>query len=216
MHNTIPPLLLLLPSTSAITRAAFLQPHQNHAAPRIRTTTSLINAYGKGSEIWPECNEEPIALTASFPDGIIPEVALNVLAKESSNDALSTTGATKFTSTSMKETTNVSTKTSGAKRRAIKQTLSHLLHSAAKASSRRAANSKDGSEATAVIDKAPGIMALLLLGFNCVSVRHVLSVLLLSVYLIGVASWCAAPRLSSSGIEDVNMAALPSKGHVPN
>ena len=31
--------------------------------------------YGRGAEIWPECNENPVQLKDSFPNGIIPESA---------------------------------------------------------------------------------------------------------------------------------------------
>jgi len=48
---------------------------------RSNAATSLSSAsiYGRGAEIWPECNEDPVQLKDSFPDGIIPESALEAL-----------------------------------------------------------------------------------------------------------------------------------------
>ena len=36
--------------------------------------------YGRGSEIWPPTNEEPVALADSFPGGAIPAFAADLLA----------------------------------------------------------------------------------------------------------------------------------------
>lgn len=41
------------------------------------STLSIFSSlnYGRGAEIWPECNESPVQLKDSFPNGIIPESA---------------------------------------------------------------------------------------------------------------------------------------------
>jgi hypothetical protein len=43
------------------------------------TTTANAFTYGRGAEIWPECNDAPVQLKDSFPNGIIPGVALEAL-----------------------------------------------------------------------------------------------------------------------------------------
>jgi hypothetical protein len=43
-----------------------------------RTSNTSLR-YGRGAEIWPECNEEPVQLKDSFPNGIIPALALDAL-----------------------------------------------------------------------------------------------------------------------------------------
>jgi len=69
----------------------------------------------------------------------------------------------------------------------------------------------------------------LLLG-GCVDARHVLTVLGTTAYVLGLASWCAAPRMCRSEQRQtstttrhrhprdvvVNMPSLPSRGHVPD
>ena len=43
------------------------------------TTSAHAFTYGRGAEIWPECNDAPVQLKDSFPNGIIPGVALEAL-----------------------------------------------------------------------------------------------------------------------------------------
>lgn len=191
-----------------------------------RHTTSITTAmsYGKGSEIWPECNEEPILLSASFPGGEIPSPVIDLLESDSSNVSTSNPDTSITVS---HDVNNELIKTTGRKRRAVRKTLSHILKSAAKASSRRA------SETTAVLDRTPAVLAALLIGTKCVSLKSLALVLGISAYLIGLASWCAAPKSSGTisvtkNVSDVhsasdthsydyvNMPSLPEKGHVPN
>jgi hypothetical protein len=78
------------------------------------------------------------------------------------------------------------------------------------------------------IGKGPSIIALILLGTNCVTPKNIASVLLMSVYIVGLASWCIAPKYSADSSSAVhhhrhrrfhhpiaNMPSLPDKGHVP-
>lgn len=46
-----------------------------HHGIRIIQPRTLLHSttYGRGAEIWPECNEEGINLADSFPSGIVPE-----------------------------------------------------------------------------------------------------------------------------------------------
>lgn len=214
-----------------------------------QSSTSL-HAYGKGSEIWPECNEEPVVLATSFPGGVVPRAALNMLelsatAAGDDTTTVATPSSTTATINTADETvtegeaiptittstaSTLPSKISGRKRRAIKQTLSHLLQSAAQASSQRAATASNaqysqtyGVPSSPSIDKGPAVVAVALVALNCVGVRDAMSAGMLTMYLIALASWCAAPKSSSSNSSAVggaslvvNMPSLPSKGHVPN
>ena len=167
------------------------------------TATRIQQTYGKGSEIWPECNEEPILLSSSFPSGIIPQSAKNLLEETSisSSIIINDDDTTSPQSTIMRRS----------KRHAVRSTLSHLLQSAATASSRRARSTGE----TTAISKGPALLALALLSANCVDIQHVLSVIGMSIYFIGLASWCRLPKQGTADATIVNMPSLPSKEHVP-
>jgi len=167
------------------------------------TTTRIQQTYGKGSEIWPECNEEPILLSSSFPSGIIPQFAKNLLEDTSISSSIINVNDT---------TAPQSTIRRRSKRHAVRSTLSHLLQSAATASSRKARS----TEETTAISKGPALLALALLSVNCVDIQHVISVLGMSTYFIGLASWCRSPKQGTADETIVNMPSLPQlKGHVP-
>mmetsp|Transcript_6905 Transcript_6905/g.11535 ORF Transcript_6905/g.11535 Transcript_6905/m.11535 type:complete len:400 (-) Transcript_6905:217-1416(-) len=205
------------PATTAVLQEVVEFP-RGHA-----TSTTAICAYGKGSEIYPICNEEPILLSASFPGGELPPPLMDLVESDSSN--MSTSNPDSSVTVSY-DVNNKQIRTTGRKRRAVRKTLSHILKSAAKASSRRA------SETTTAIDRTPAVLAALLIGTKCVSLKSIALVLGISAYVIGLASWCAAPKssgtISVTNISDahsasdthsydyVNMPSLPEKGHVPN
>ena len=183
--------------------------------------------YSKGSEIWPECNEEPIKLTSSFPGGKLPSAVMDLL---DSGDWNTSSAATSDDAASASITTSTQNKqqvkTTGRKRRAVRKTLSHILKSAAEASTRRA------STTAPAIDKTPAVLAILLVVTKCVNMKFFAIVLAISTYFVGLASWCAAPKSSGSIVvtnlsdvhsasdthsyDFVNMPSLPEKGHVPN
>ncbi len=209
--------------SSPATRRAVVQEvvcHRDHTS----TTSTAMRAYGKGSEIWPECNEEPIELSASFPGGKIPSTVKDMLESESSNTSTSNPDSTIITATYDGNSQKI--KTTGRRRRAVRKTLSHILKSAAKASSRRA------SETTTAIDRTPAVLAAMMIGTKCVSLKSVALVVAISIYFIGLASWCAAPKSSGTvsvtnvsdvhsasdmhSYDHVNMPSLPDNGHVPN
>jgi hypothetical protein len=67
------------------------------------------------------------------------------------------------------------------------------------------------------------VLALALLGANCVDLAHVLTAVGMTVYVLGLASWCAAPKVAIAGFAVnnrhhpiVNMPSLPARGHVPD
>ena len=86
------------------------------------------------------------------------------------------------------------------------------------------------------VSRGPAMLRLSLLLGGCVDARHVLTVLGTTAYVLGLASWCAAPRMScserwqtsttttttttrrrySSDLVVNIMPSLPSRGHVPD
>ena len=204
-----------------------------------KTTTTRIHAYVRGTEIWPPVNEEPIRLSSSFPGGAIPASVKHLLESALFHDASSPI-STSITIKDNNETTTSDdglsismTMTRGVKRRVVRKTLSHILSSAARASSRQASSlasevdSRTFGIPPPAISKGPAILALLLLCTNCVDVIHICTVIGMTIYILGLASWCAAPRYPhrpkyhrTSGIDRlqhiVNMPSLPTRGHVPD
>ena len=209
----------------------------------IHHKTTRIHAYVRGTEIWPPVNEEPIRLSSSFAGGEIP-ASVRQLLYTHSNNALNNASPLYSTSTTIEDynTTmsddglsipNTVTMTRGVKRRAVRKTLSHILSSASRASSRRASSlaievdSRTFGVPPPAISKGPAIIALALLCTNCVDQIHICTVVGMTIYILGLASWCAAPRYPhrptyhrSSGIDRlqhiVNMPSLPIRGHVPD
>ena len=61
--------------------AAALSPYKSalYVVRQTSQRSTAMKAYGRGSTIWPECNEQPISLSASFPDGVLPQVSVSVL-----------------------------------------------------------------------------------------------------------------------------------------
>jgi hypothetical protein len=214
MHQHL--FILFLPIAAALSNPKLLassqqkQHLQRHhvLSARRKLASTPLKAYGKGSEIWPECNEESVSLTSSFPGGVIPDAVKNLL--DSTQVPLQTTAGDAHTLTII-EPSSTSVQPRTGKRRAIKRTLKHLLHSAAKSSSRRASSS-DG----VVISKSPLLLAVLLVALQCVHMKHILSAIGASLYLVGMACWSAAPKVAAESGEDVYMASLPPKGHVPS
>ncbi|KAL7457353.1 hypothetical protein ACHAWC_011134, partial [Mediolabrus comicus] len=213
--------LIVVAFPSVPAKVAYVRNHRQH------TTFLFLSAYGKGSEIWPECNEEPIKLTSSFPGGKLPSAVMDLL---DSGDWNTSSAATSDDAASASITTSTQNKqqvkTTGRKRRAVRKTLSHILKSAAEASTRRASTTAPG------MDRTPAVLAILLVVTKCVNMKFFAIVLAISTYFVGLASWCAAPKSSGSIVvtnlsdvhsasdthsyDFVNMPSLPEKGHVPN
>ena len=223
-------LLLLLLAGSCLLSGAFpsvpakVAYVRNHRQNLLTPSTSM-SAYGKGSEIWPECNEEPIKLTSSFPGGKLPSAVMDLLDSGDWNTSAASAAAVSASITTSTQN-NQQVKTTGRKRRAVRKTLSHILKSAAEASTRRA------STTAPAIDRTPAVLAILLVVTKCVNMKFFAIVLAISTYFVGLASWCAAPKSSGSIVvanlsdvhstsdtqsyDYVNMPSLPEKGHVPN
>lgn len=227
-------------------------------SPSRRSQTScILRSYGRGTEIWPPVNEQPILLSSSFPGGIIPAPAKQLLDSHSSHANITQSAATSIniiatdglsimsdnpsTAAIVKDRQSalveelINPIRGGGKRRAIRRTLSHILSSAARASNHRARSSSVGevtgqplgSMPPPAISKGPVILALALLITDCVDLIHLLTVVGMTTYILGLASWCAAPKHHhaptyhrTSGVDRrqhiVNMPSLPARGHVPD
>lgn len=70
---------LLLAWFHATTTYAFVHPLQRHHRQLRRINPLSSSSYGKGADIWPPTNEDPILLQDSFPNGKIPDSALQKL-----------------------------------------------------------------------------------------------------------------------------------------
>lgn len=126
------------------------------------TSSSLrASAYGKGSEIFPECNAEPIKLSASFPNGVLPPPVQTMLEKSGESFPDEAIGEE-----SIEETPSLGSPTSRdvtiGKRRAVKRTLKHILESAATSSETRARSSgeRDFTQRVPRIEKMPFVIAM--------------------------------------------------------
>ena len=65
---------------TTLTSTKPLTPAMSGMARSKKARTILdVMTYGKGAEIWPECNEETVQLRDSFPNGIIPMAAMDAL-----------------------------------------------------------------------------------------------------------------------------------------
>ncbi|KAL9183803.1 hypothetical protein ACHAXT_004659 [Thalassiosira profunda] len=215
MHRAIVAFLPLAHSLAAtrptvpVRRLAHGGANAQSTSPSARTS---LDAYGKGSEIWPECNEEPILLSASFPGGVIPQPAQALLDSDASTDA--TPSAALDTSAVDALSASSTLPASGRKRRAVRMTLSHLLQSAARASTRRAKSTDMENDYQQTHRQGTRTNRAGDIGH---SMRRYQALIAMSLYLIGLASWCAAPKVGSTDHRPlVNMPSLPEKGHVPH
>lgn len=150
----------------------------------------LSSTYGRGAEIWPECNEEPILLTDSFPNGVIPEIAQAEL-KLSGKDEPDVMAV-------------VETPTRRRRRR-VPRAIQRIL--------RRAAVKEENVEYMKMtVDITPAVIALCLFVGGLVQPNDVLIFAFWSGYLSILN--IAARGVRSDGVTPV-LPSLPPQGHVP-
>jgi hypothetical protein len=189
-------LLLLLGSTHFTSTSSFI-PHlqHTHCNHKLLSTSRLQQStYGRGAEIWPPANEEPIRLENSFPNGILPD---NVLDKIRNLE----TGLPPPPSESK-----------GQRRRRrpyIPRTIRRILRRAAHAQEETV--SEAGSYSA--IDKTPIVLAIALVFTGMIRPLDALLVSFLSGYFVILYLW--ARSLRRDGVTPL-LPALPPQGHVPN
>jgi hypothetical protein len=133
-----------------------------------RTNSIYINtrmydySYGRGAEIWPPANEEPVRLENSFPNGVLPDSVVDMLglAGKPPPPPSGTTSARR------------------SKRKYIPQTIRRIL--------RRAANAQGevASDAPSAIDKTPMFLAALLVLCGMIRPLDALLVSFLTGYFV--------------------------------
>jgi len=189
--------------------------------------------YGRGSEIWPPTNEEPVRLADSFPEGAIPKFAADLLAGDVPLDDDTTTPATSADSAPRR----------GRKRRLIRGAVGRVLRRAATSEQRSASgdrSARGGEDAfwDAPVDRAPAVVALLLAVGGLVLPTDMMTVVGLTAYLVVLGLASSSPRevepparstsiaaemdeLPSGGIGGSGslvpmVPSLPPQGHVPS
>ena len=184
------------------------------------THLQVLPSYGKGAEIWPETNEEPIRLEDTFPMAEVPQI-LDFMNNES-NDILSSEVDTLDESDEKKP---------GRKRKIVKRAISNVLSGAARLEADKAQdsfydkNSVTSSFPISGIDKSPLLIAISLVSLGLISFSELFTTIGLSSYLFLLNWWntaMAAPSMSNldsttdSDSVRVVVPSLPPQGHVPS
>jgi len=154
------------------------------------TTRTKLNAssYGRGAEIWPECNEDPIQLADSFPAGIIPPDALYALKVVDDSPDLENNQEGK------------------SKKSYLHQKIRRILK-------RAAGSSQEQKSPKIPIDKTPTIIALILLLSGLVRPLDAITAIAIGGYLLILGFWAKSPREDG---ETPILPSLPPQGHVPD
>jgi hypothetical protein len=153
----------------------------------IQSPSSLLySKYGRGAEIWPECNEYVVTLADSFPNGEVPYQAFPAF----------------------QERVNVEAGSRKTKRQIAAKTIKRILRRAA------AREELDSEEIPAnTMERTPSVLALALLFRGLVRPLDVLLVSFLTSYFVILGMTARAPRYN--GIAPI-LPALPPTGHVPS
>jgi hypothetical protein len=182
--------------------------------PTTITTLSMVNAYGRGAEIWPECNEDAVQLADSFPNGHIPFSAIIDIQRADMNmmhkrvEATIEEGASSESVVHTRGKTKLLGSTSGRKRQYLKRIL------------RRAAAKEeiDSEGEVTSIDRTPIAIGLALVLRGLVRPIDVLVGACLTAYItvLGmVAQSTARDFADTTGTAAPILPAIPPQGHVP-
>jgi hypothetical protein len=224
-------LLLLLAATTPWCVDGFATTKKIH--PRLSTTTTTttttqttwpllqMNSYGRGAEIWPECNEDPVQLSDSFPNGQVPYSAVLAIGRqdmaavyenvEESITATSNTPAPAETAAN----NNNNTPTTRSKRQFVSKTVRRILRRAA---AKEELGSEAGGAAAAAtlsnrLDWTPIFIASGLLAGGLVRPNDVLLVAFFTTYFTLLGMVARSPReISGAPV----LPAMPPQGHVPS
>ena len=171
-----------VPLTAAFIPSPILRARTNHVR-------RLYETYGRGADIWPPANEEPIRLETSFPNGVIPDKAVEVLS-----------------SVVQQLPPQQEQQPTSKRRRYVPRTIQRIL--------KRAANSQEetASDAPTSIDKTPMILAGFLVLSGMIKPLDALLVSFFTGYFAILYMWARGTR--SDGYTPV-LPSLPPQGHVP-
>lgn len=183
----------------------------NTAAP----TTSLsrrsrvvmhIASYGRGAEIWPECNEDPLQLADSFPDGIIPPSAIMAMDR-AAMDAVHK-GVEEAVDDSGDKKSSTSKAATESRRQGLwSKRIARILRRAA------VKEELDFEEYPAPMDRTPTVVALGLILRGLIRPLDVVVVSVMTLYFVILHLAARSPRDDEVGTP--TLPALPPQGHVP-
>mmetsp|Transcript_8788 Transcript_8788/g.18874 ORF Transcript_8788/g.18874 Transcript_8788/m.18874 type:complete len:458 (-) Transcript_8788:101-1474(-) len=203
---------------------------------------SSPSKYGRGSEIWPPTNEEPVRLGDSFPHGIIPPFASELLSQSGADDDSSTILVQDQTSSvqalqsiqpapSLSDASSSSVSPSasipstrpnrGRKRKLVRGAVRRVLRKAATSEQRTASgdtSARGGPDAfwDAPVDRLPAVLAVVLAACGLVRPTDVMVVGGLTAYLTVLGLTSSSPRGDSDdGGRATMLPSLPPQGHVP-
>jgi hypothetical protein len=152
-------------------------------------------SYGRGAEIWPECNEDPVSLSDSFPNGQLPYRAILSIEE---GDMAEVHGRVEESVERVHPTRS--------KRKLVSKAVQRILRRAA------AKEELDSEDVNAPMDRTPLVIATLLLMRRLVTASDVLLVSFLTGYFIILGMIARSTREASNA---PILPALPPQGHVP-
>lgn len=193
---------------------------KSHGRQRLlRSRTPLLPPlsafnYGRGADIWPECNEDPVQLQDSFPNGQIPYSAIMAVDMQDMaavHNSFQESIASETTGPELVDNSRRSGKKRRAARFLVSKTVRRLLRRAA---AREELDSEQAAlDATQGIwDRMPLVIAMALLVKGLVRPLDVGGVAILTTYYIILNMVARSPR--EGGLAPI-MPATPPQGHVP-
>ncbi|CAB9516157.1 expressed unknown protein [Seminavis robusta] len=167
-----------------------------HRVGKVPKTVLFSSSYGRGAEIWPPANEEPVRLEQSFPNGILPDEVVQTFASLSSEGGATTPQSTSIDSKKQR-------------RIYVPRAIGRIL--------RRAAYAQEETESegttSSSMEKTPILVAAALVLSGMIRPLDALLVSFLTGYFVILFLW--ARSLRRDGVTPV-MPSLPPQGHVPN
>jgi len=214
-------------TTSFISSRQTFHPHSHSHShsysrqlPIATTSTRLLqatNPYGRGSEIWPPANDQPIRLENSFPNGVLPDAVIEMITRLTAPLNTGTSGSDPASTDNNNNGKPVLLR----RRNAVPRAIGRILRRAAYAqeeteSEQQQQQQKRGTSAklvAAAIDKTPILLAISLVVSGMIRPLDALLVSFLSGYFVILYMW--ARNLRRDGITPM-LPSLPPQGHVPH
>jgi len=191
--------------------------------------------YGKGAEIYPETSDKIIRLEDTFPNGIIPPMAISFSDKKTLGIETSTSdGPDPTLSLSSGSSSNRNDKKRGYKRKIVRGAISRILKLAAKSEEQALLESSSSVNYVPFdpvvmdlltdrpIDRIPySAVALILFALGLVPPTQLLCVIFLSGYMTLLAFIAASSKIEGGinggdGGYRTSLPSLPPQGHVPS
>lgn len=177
-----------------------------------------IFTYGRGADIWPECNEDPVQLNDSFPNGQIPYSA--ILGMDPQDMAAVHTSIQESINNDVPLEESEGMAMPGSKTRKRRRIAPRFLVSkTVRRLLRRAAAKEELDIEQATLNETPGIwnrilsvVPVLLLVQGLVMPMDVMAVACFTTYFVILQMVARSPR--EGGLAPI-MPAVPPQGHVP-